>query len=75
MSVLTVDRRPQPVAVPTPRTVPRVKLTPRVHEVVALAREGARTRDIGRRLGIPTRAVEALLRDARRKLTVTENAR
>lgn len=75
MSVHTVDRRPTPAAVPTDRVLEPVKLTPREHEVVALAREGAKSHDIGRRLGISTRVVDALLRDARRKLATSKPGR
>jgi DNA-binding CsgD family transcriptional regulator len=69
MTATTTDSRPAAVPMTASRTIERVRLTPREREVVALAREGNDTRAIGRRLHISTRAADALLRDARLKLT------
>ncbi|SHJ45747.1 two component transcriptional regulator, LuxR family [Tessaracoccus bendigoensis DSM 12906] len=54
--------------------MPTVVLTPREHDVLLLAAEGLRTRDIGRRLGIGERTVKSHLASIYLKLDVPSRA-
>jgi len=58
-----------PVTVP-----PAAILTPREHEVLALAAQGLRTRDIGRRLGLSERTVKSHLASTYLKLDAPSRA-